>query len=732
MCALMLMALSQPIAASLQAQGSCASGLRVESVEFAGSPSFDSDTLLATIATRTPSFWNRVLHIGSAPCADSVEIQRDALRIAVLHRQAGWFIAEVTARVNERDGEAKILFDVNPGPVAILDSLRITGLPTVAEAGRSFDRGLKALEGERFDRNRILVEIDRVLAALHNAGYARAVRGNNQIAIDTASAKVAMDLAFEPGNPVTIGNVDIEVQGIGDDAASIDSAGVLRLLGLRSGQLYRASAILDAQRALYRSEAFRFVVIDTQTPVAGKSDSTIDIHVSVAEAKTRYARAGLGWATQDCIRVQGRLTDRGFLGVGRRAELNLRASKIGRGAPADFAPGLCSNSVKTDTVTSFKLNYFAGLSLSDTRLFGTNIIPVFTIYSERRSEPRTYLRETDIGTVLELTRQLSRRTIGAAGFQYENGRTITDPVVSCSRFGQCRPEDFALSRFGRGVGLVSSSVLYDRTTDPINPRNGLRGRLEGRAGQTFSEIVSSLRFYRATVEGTVYRPLAGGVLATRLQYSQAFAPGAQLVDGSPLLPQQERLYAGGQNSVRGFQQNLLGPVIYVVSEVDTVIRSTGEHVIEVQEGTLPTRVVPRGGTALLVANLEYRHKIPFVSDNVQLALFVDAGNVWETNTDRFRAEDIRATPGFGIRLGTPLGPFRLDVGYQPYPPRAGRALFFTPGADGGIFCASPGNKVDYRGIGGSNIFDCPGSYRPARANGALSRLVFHFGLGQAF
>ena len=720
-----------PVTADAQS-GRCQPARRVAAVDFAGSPRFDDDTLSATIVTQAPSVWNRLFGIGDAPCSDTLEIRRDALRIAVLHRSAGWFTAMVVPRVTPGRSGIRVLFDIVPGPEALLDTVRVAGVPDASEGRRPFDAPLRTLENQRFDRSRVAGAVAETLARLRDAGYARAIRGESTIGIDTLNAKVVMDVAFVPGPRMTLGNVNVEVQGIGDDPPKTDSAAVLRVANVSAGQRFRASRIVEAQRDLYRSEAFRFVLIDTVTPAAGAPDSVIDLRVTVAEARTRYARAGVGWATQDCIRLQGRVADRSFLGVGRRAELNVRASKIGRGDPADFAPGLCSSTVRRDSISSFRLNYFVGLSLSDTRLFGTSVVPVFTVYSERRGEPLTYLRETDLGTVLDLTRQFTRRTVGTAGFQYENGRTVTDPVVSCSRFAQCRPEDYALSQFGRGLGIVSTAVTHDRTNDAISPSRGQRLRGELRAGQTFSEIVTSLRFYRTSGEASAYRALFGGVIATRLQLSRAFAPGAQLVDGSPLLPQQERLYAGGQNSVRGFQQNLLGPVIYVVTEVTDTLLPTGERVYEAKPGVNPLRTVPRGGTALVIANLEYRRSFPSFSSQVEFAAFVDAGNVWETTSGGFRRGDSRATPGVGVRVGTPLGPFRLDVGYQPYPPRAGRALYFTSGSDGNIYCASPGNTVDIGRIGDTEIFNCPESFRPPNRTGALSRLVFHFGLGQAF
>lgn len=736
-CALLAMtALAGPGELAAQPAPRCETARRVRAVEFTGSPRFSADTLAAAIVTRAASWTNRVFGVGDAPCADTLEVSRDALRLAVVHRRAGWFTASVTPRYDTVSRGVRITFDITPGPPATLDTVRVSGLPDSADGRRGFDAPLRALQGEIFDRGRVENAIENVLARLREVGYARAARPTNAVAIDTASARATLDVAFAPGRRVFLGDVEVAVQGIGDDPPRIDSAEVMRLIGLRAGQRYRSSALLEAQRDLYRSEAFRLVVIDTAAPVP-PIDSLLDLRITVSEARTKYARVGVGWATQDCGRVQGRLADRGFLGVGRRAEVNVRASKLGVGAPADFASGLCARSVRDDPFSE-RLNYYAGVSFSDTRLFGTPVAPVLSIYSERRGEPYAFLRETSIGALLELTRRFTFRTTGTAGMQYENGRTETDPVISCSRFAQCRPEDYALSLFGRAVGIVSTAVSHDRTNGAVNPARGQRVRGELRAGQTFSELVSSLRFYRTTAEGSAYFSVPGGVFATRLQLSRAFAPGAQIVDGAPLLPQQERLFAGGQNSVRGFQQNLLGPIVYVITDaaaLDTVPLAGGGRTV-VARPDADYRALPRGGTALVVANLEYRFPLRAVSEQLQLAAFVDIGNVWETAQDEFRSRDLRATPGLGFRLGTPLGPFRLDLGYSPYPPRAGRALFLssgttTDGARGTISCASPGNTVNIdQPLPG--VFDCPASYAPPRGRNVLSRLVFHFGLGQAF
>ena len=701
---------------------------RLRAVTFEGSPAFGAIELSASIVTRQPGFTTRVLRIGAAPCVDTLEVRRDALRLAILHRQAGWFQASVAPVLTRRTDGVRVRFVITPGREAVLDTIRVAGLPLAPDGRRTFDGPLHALEGQRFDRTRVDTTIASVVARLRDAGHARAGLPASRIRIDTATAQVVLDLAFNAGPRLRIGEVHVDIRPVTSGKPRVDSGDVSRLVAIDPGDRFRASALLDAQRALYRSEAFRLVLMDTVTAPFG-ADSVIDLRVSVAEARTRTARLGLGWATQDCIRAQGRINDRGFLGVGRRVELSARASKLGVGAPTDVAPALCSRVLRDDPFSQ-RVNYFVGATLTNSRLFGLPVVPLVSVYSERRGEPYAFLRETSIGALAEVSRQFSFRTAGTAGFQYENGKTTTDPVVSCTRFGLCRPEELVLSAFGRGVGIVSTSVSHDRTNDVTDPSRGWRVRGEVRLGETVSELVSTVRFTRTTGELAGFRRAFGGVIGARLQAAGAFAPGAELVDGTPLIPQQERLFVGGQNSVRGYQQNLLGAVDYVVTEVQAAGDDGGEYEVV---ANAPGRAVPRGGTAMLVGNLEWRRGLRFIGEQVQLAAFVDAGTLWETRSNRFSWSDVRYTPGLGLRLVTPLGPFRVDIGYRPYGMRAGRALYFSSSSDdagAGIFCASPRSRNalgDY-----SSVFSCPATFSPPPERGVLSRLVFHFGLGQAF
>ena len=72
---------------------------------------------------------------------------------------------------------------------------------------------------------------------------------------------------------------------------------------------------------------------------------------------------------------------------------------------------------------------------------------------------------------------------------------------------------------------------------------------------------------------------------------------------------------------------------------------------------------PLGGEFKLVWNLELRRRIIWIITGVA---FFDAGNIWAKTKD-FKFNDLRYSPGLGLRVDTPIGTARLDYGFNPWP-----------------------------------------------------------------
>jgi outer membrane protein insertion porin family/translocation and assembly module TamA len=240
---------------------------------------------------------------------------------------------------------------------------------------------------------------------------------------------------------------------------------------------------------------------------------------------------------------------------------------------------------------------------------------------------------------------------------------------------------------------------------------------------------------RSTIVG---RLRLGTVLGSKLRFSEDI----------PFIPLQERLYAGGANTVRGFTQNGLGALVYKMANYDTV--QVGDQTYftldTVAHRRRPEAFVPTGGNSLVVGNLELRVRGSVFHQRTEWVAFVDAGQVWTRGaaaTENLSFGSIKVTPGFGVRYFSDFGPLRLDVGYNPYPNPAGAAYFVAnlseSGATAPLFCVSPGNTLPVTlvtdGMGGQPQQapgPCPTSYVPPSRPGFFRRFALQISIGQAF
>ncbi|MDH5233755.1 MAG: BamA/TamA family outer membrane protein, partial [Gemmatimonadota bacterium] len=196
----------------------------------------------------------------------------------------------------------------------------------------------------------------------------------------------------------------------------------------------------------------------------------------------------------------------------------------------------------------------------------------------------------------------------------------------------------------------------------------------------------------------------------------------------------------------------LGPAVYIPTAYDTVdasgmrvgapMSATDTVYFRANVDSVGQRAVPTGGNTLVVANAEIRFAGPFLQNLLRWTLFADAGQVWNRGQglSGLRSSAIRWTPGFGVRIKTPIGFLRADLAYNPYQRTSGAAYYDAPVASGGaLFCVSPGNTlpVTLQGSGsGARLVQsegaCPGSFRPPTGSNFFSRLTPSIAIGQAF
>jgi outer membrane protein insertion porin family/translocation and assembly module TamA len=458
----------------------------------------------------------------------------------------------------------------------------------------------------------------------------------------------------------------------------------------------------------------------------------------------RSARLGGGYGTLDCFRLEGEFTHLNLFRSARRFDARARLSKIGIGQPLSGAEGLCFE--LRDDPYSVDLNYQASMSITEPipSLFGTR--PSATLFRERRSEYKAFLRETRIGLVLSTTRESARRSL-TLSYQAENGRTEAQPAVFCALQNVCVPEDREPLLSNRWSGTLSATYGQRWLDDPQYPSKRATAQFEIRHASKVTGSDPSIQFSRAMLDLSGEISVGGGVtFAPRLRVGAVVGPAFR--GTSDFIPPHERLLAGGGQTVRGFDQNELGPQVYIARGYDTVradgatgdITADEEVFFRTRTGVSPERSVPTGGSAVVVANAEVRAPLPGLRNVVQIVGFVDAGELWspgaERRVDRFTS--LKYTPGIGVRVFTGIGAVRVDLAYNPYAERAGAAYFDAPIEQGGqLYCVSPGNTLVVTGLGSGGAPTqasgaCPSDFVPPSARGFFRRLNITIAIGQAY
>lgn len=670
----LILALLMPPAVGAQEPGRV-----VRQLDFRGNEAIPDEVLASAIATTNSSWFARTwlfrwLGLGAKRYFDEQEFRRDVVRLGVLYRRSGYADALIDTLVRRTVADVYITFDINEGQPTWLTSLTITGLDSLRERWRgAVVQDLPLQQGDPFNRYAMQASADTITRRLRDHGYPTAtVFTGFEVDKEARTASVTLDV--EPGKRAVIGRIRV----VG--ATRIDTSLVRNLLVARPGRRYSQDELFQSQRNLYESDLFRFVSVNIDSAAFQPDADSVPLLVQVNEGKRRRIRGGLGYATNDCFRGSLGWTSRNFLGGGRILDLTGRSSKVGVGEPVDW--GLVDNlcpALAEDTIGSAKVNFYLGASIRRPAFLSPNNALTLSLFSERRSEYKVYLRQ-ESGVSVALTRTTPRRRNPLSlTYTLSYGRTEATAQSFCSFFNACTSDVIEPLRENRVLATLTALATFPRVNSQIDPTRGSLGTAEVTHSSTLIGSSSLQQFTRFVGGMAWYRPLSREVvLSWRVRGGLIFSPSVDVATGTgAFIPPEQRFYAGGPNDVRGYERNELGPVVYVTPQT---------HADSVRALGLPidpdsVRVAATGGNSLALANVEIRVPSPVLSSRLRLAAFVDGGAVWQRQGNR-PAAVFRVTPGAGLRVATPLGPARLDVAYNPYKLQAGTLFQFD--SDGNL------------------------------------------------
>lgn len=641
-------------------------GLVIRRLKFEGNHSIDALALEAAIATTKSAWFARqlpFLGLGEKRRLNEREFRVDVARIRLFYQRAGFMEAKVDTVVIRTDENAYITFRITEGEPVRVRSLSVVGLDSLPDRARLM-QDLPLRVGMPYNRTLLLAVGDTIQTRLWNRGYPAASVLIGKRAVDVAARTADLELIADPGVPAVIGS--IRIAGTRD----VDSSFVRSLLATRAGRPFRSSELYRSQLNLYQSGLFRFATVEMDTTRFTIGDPTVPLLVQVQEGPLHRARAGLGIGTNDCMRANAGWTARNVGGRGRQVDLSGSVSKLGVQV-APFNSTICQG-LEEDTIGSRKINYGVNASLRRPAFLSPSNAITGTLFAERRSEFKVYLRD-EVGVGATFSREGARGVPIALTYRLSYGSTQASAVSFCAFFLACREGDIEELRQRRFTGSLTGSLVRQRVNNFLDPTRGSIQSLE----VTFSSpLLGSTRFSeftRVQAEGSWYRPLGGAVvLAAHVKGGVTFSPRLRLSAGAAnFVPPEQRFYAGGANDVRGFDRNELGPIVYVTTQSN--VRAGGEVIADDS-----VQVAPIGGNTTVIANLELRLPSPVFGDRLRWAVFLDGGRVWERGAAN--SAPFRITPGLGFRFATPLGPMRLDVAYSGAPLPEG-ALYAANGSE---------------------------------------------------
>ncbi len=457
----------------------------------------------------------------------------------------------------------------------------------------------------------------------------------------------AIHYQVRPGPAYTIRNIAIQ----GNRLTRIQL--IERELLVEEGGPLAWSAVEQSRRRLLETALFRDVAF---VPTARDSANGLaDLDIKVIERKPAFFEVGAGIGSRDRIRVTGTWAHNNLWGTGRR--FSVRGRLFWNVEPIidrqrAFAEG--------------DLNYRAEILYTNPHAFSSDFsLNLYTfVKRETRGESALILdtRSIAVGT----RRAFGPRWDNQLRFQILNSLPEVHPLAPENVKERFDAADITDTQ----TNSLIFSTLHDHRNDPFLPVYGYLASTEFQLAGGLMRGNNS--FFKWSGSGSSYLNFLGGVVAFRLRLGFATPYGDSKDKGADGVPYDSRFFAGGSTTVRGYRYNSLGPQVRTQDELD-----------DIQFRGIPLADDPaRGGNYLMLANVEWRFPFPLLSRwNFSGVLFFDSGNVWASTSDillkgfRLRSYpgdprdedstklwDYRYSWGPGIRLKTPFGPFRFDVG----------------------------------------------------------------------
>lgn len=468
--------------------------------------------------------------------------------------------------------------------------------------------------------------------------------------IDEENKTVKLVLSVDPGKRVYVNRINFK-------GNHVTAEHVLRREMRQMEGAWLSNNLVEGSKAWVQRLPY-METVEFETNQLPGEDDLVDIDFEVKEQPSGSFTAGIGYGSQTQLSLNAGVQQNNFLGTGNRLGFSINTSSYSRSANVSY----------TDP-------YFTvdGVSL------GGNIF--YQEFDAGNANLVEYNNKT-YGVGLTLGFPINEYVRLSFGIGYKNnGITRLETYEQIQQFYELYSDpndpDGGLSFESFDVNAAISRSTLNRGTFPTA---GSQQSLSYKMTTPNSDV----NYFKINLDTKWYFPLTRDQRWTVLaKFQLGYGNGYGSVEGNDqILPFWENFRAGGSGTLRGFESNIVGPrAIYRRSSpipgTPDAVGSAGGCCLGPDHDFIQTSTRSVGGNAIAIAGLELIVPTPFLdegfSNSVRSSIFIDAGNVWDTEFSLSDYKDLngvefdkiadysdvgryRASAGLSVQWLSPMGP----------------------------------------------------------------------------
>ncbi len=593
------------------------------------------------------------------------------------YNQQGRYAAAVNIDVTEQSqNRVSVKIDIKEGKVSKIKEIHISGNKAFSESKllRQFHSSKTRpwsffTSNDQYVKEKVDADLDALKVFYMDRGYLKFKILSSDIKMSPDKKKVIVNIVVEEG-PI------FKIRGVQLTGEFFDQKPILqKIIALvKPGAIFSRKDVVMVRELLDRylsSQGFALAQVDL-IPDVDEQNHTVLVTYNINPGKRVYVRriqfAGNTKTTDEVLRRELRQIEGGMYSAPNVDEGKRRLANLGylqnvqvRAIPLPDNPDVVDLEYQVTEASSASVNFQVGYSDAYGLLYGANLNQTNFLGSGRRvsanlqankastnislSYYNPYYTMSGIGRGFTLyTQYANPGKVGITPFRmdtYGGAFNYDIPITEYSRLNfaigydnihlfinrgaSLQTQDF-VRRYGNRFDIIKGTVGWSRSTydNAIFPICGWKQFLGAEVGIPIAH--NSLDYYKLSYSTAYYHPIIGNFIfhaRAQLGYGNGYANTSQL-------PFFKNFYAGGIDSVRGYDDNTLGP--------------------------RDSNYEPIGGNILTTGTVALIFPNPF-PDQLRTSIFIDAGNVFHND---IALGEIRTGAGVQFEWISPMGPIHFS------------------------------------------------------------------------